>query len=97
MAAVQFINSSLLIYMHIIKEKSKPPEHKEPFAIPANVVEDVMKNPFAGDGNKTPSEHLQMIEERCSLFKLSGISHDEVKSKLFCVSLKGVQRSGFIL
>ena len=95
MAVVQAINSSLLSYMHIIREPGKSPDPYDAFAIPTNVVEDVMRNQFSGDGSIGPSDHLYMIEARCSLFKLSGISQDDVKKKLFYVSLKGEARNWY--
>ena len=54
-----------------------------------------MKKALSGDGSKTALDHLQMIEERCSLFKLSGISEEEVKRKLFYLSLSGDARIWF--
>ena len=81
--------------MHIIREPEKPPDLYDAFAIPANVVEDVMREQFLGDGSIGPSDNLYLIEARCSLFKLSGISQDEVKKKLFYVSLKGEARNWY--
>jgi hypothetical protein len=34
-------------------------------------------------------DHLQLIEDRCTLFKLAEISEDEVKRKLLYLSLDG--------
>jgi hypothetical protein len=45
-----------------------------------------MKDPFTSDEIQGPSNKL---EASCSIFKLSGISHDDVKKKLFYVSLQG--------
>jgi hypothetical protein len=44
-----------------------------------------MKDPFTSDGIQGPSYHLYKLEVRYSLFKLLGISHDEVRKKLFYV------------
>ena len=50
---------------------------------------------FAGDGSKSALDHLQLIEDRCSLFKLAGISEEEVKRKLLYLSLTGEARIWF--
>jgi hypothetical protein len=47
-----------------------------------------MKDMFTSDGSQEPSDHLYKLEARCSLFKLSGISHANVKN-FFYVSLQG--------
>ena len=44
-------------------------------------VKRVMKNPFTGDGTKSAREHVEMIEEICGLFRLPGISEDQVKKE----------------
>jgi hypothetical protein len=59
------------------KEKKKKKEL--PFIIPPDVVRDIIKDPFTGEGSQGPSDHLYKLEARCSLFKLSGIFHDDVK------------------
>ena len=46
-----------------------------------------MKNPFTGDGIKFAREHVEIIEEICGLFRLPGISEDQVKRKLLYLSL----------
>jgi hypothetical protein len=42
---------------------------------------------FSGDGSRSALDHLQLIEDRCMLFKLAKISKDEVKRKLLYLSL----------
>jgi hypothetical protein len=42
---------------------------------------------FSGDGSRSALDHLQLIEDRCMLFKLAEISKDEVKRKLLYLSL----------
>jgi hypothetical protein len=51
-----------------------------------------MKLTFAGDGNQTYMGHLQAIEDLRSLFKLTGIHHDDMKRKLLYLSLLGSAR-----
>ena len=59
-----------------------------PFKIPIKIVERVMNNCYFGDGIVHPGDHLLFIHELCELFKCAGISMDQVKRKLFSLSLK---------
>lgn len=40
------------------------------------------------NGSVYPKDHLLMIEEKCGLFRIAGLSHDEVKKKLFLKPLE---------
>jgi hypothetical protein len=60
-----------------------------PFKIPMKIVEHVMNNCYLGDGTVHPGDHLLFIHELCELFKCAGISMNQVKRKLFSLSLKG--------
>ena len=92
----EVMNASLLSYVHSVKKNIyESPEPEREYQIPTGAIKDVMKEAFSGDGSKTALDHLQMIEERCSLFKLSGISQEEVKRKLFYLSLSGDARIWF--
>ena len=62
------------------------------FKIPIGHVKRVMKDPFAGDGTKSTCEHMERIEYVCGLFRLPGISEDQVKRKLLYLSLFGNAR-----
>ena len=66
-----------------------PPAELDAFKIPMKIVERVMNNCYYGDGTVHPGEHLLFIHELCGLFKCAGISTDQVKKKLFSLSLKG--------
>jgi hypothetical protein len=44
---------------------------------------------YLGDGTVHPGDHLLFIHELCELFKCAGISRNQVKRKLFSLSLKG--------
>jgi hypothetical protein len=48
-----------------------------------------MNNCYLGDGTVHPRDHLLFIQELCELFKYAGISMNQVKRKLFSLSLKG--------
>ena len=45
-------------------------------------------NPFTGDGTSHPDLHLIYVDEVCGLFKLASLPEDEVKKKVFPLSLK---------
>ena len=66
-----------------------PPVPRIPFKIPMKIVESFVNNCYYGDGTVHPGEHLLFIHELCGLFKCAGISTDQVKKKLFSLSLKG--------
>ena len=59
------------------------------FEIPSGMIENLLDNPFAGDGTMRPDEHLIYVDEVCGLFKLAGVSGDAIKKKFFPLSLKG--------
>jgi hypothetical protein len=60
-----------------------------PFKIPTKIIEHVLNNRYFGDGTVHPGDHLLFIHKLCELFKCTGISMDQVKRKLFSLSLKG--------
>jgi hypothetical protein len=83
------VNAALTSYFYTILHHDEKKKKEPPFIIPPNTVNDIMKDPFTGDGSQGPSDHLRKLEARCSLFKQSGISHDDVKKKLFYVCFQG--------
>ena len=52
------------------------------------MLEKLLANPFAGDGSSHRDLHLIYVDEVCGLFKLAGLPEDEVKKKVFPLSLK---------
>jgi hypothetical protein len=60
-----------------------------PFKIPMKIVERAMNNCYLGNGTVHRGDHLLFIHELCELFKCAGISMNQVKRKLFSLSLKG--------
>ena len=52
------------------------------------MIEQLLANPYAGDGIEHPDIHMIYVEEICGLFKLVGLPEDEVKKKVFPLSLK---------
>ena len=59
------------------------------YEIPSGMIEQLLVNPYAGDGTKHPDMHLIYVDEICGLFSLAGLSEDEAKKKVFPLSLKG--------
>ena len=53
------------------------------------MIEKLLANPYAGDGTLHPDMHLIYVDEVCGLFKIVGLPRDEVKKKVFPLSLKG--------
>ena len=53
------------------------------------MIEQLLANPYAGDGTEHPDMHLIYVEQICGLFKLAGLPEDEMKKKVFPLSLKG--------
>ena len=58
------------------------------YEIPS-MLEQLLAKPYAGDGTEHPDTHLLYVNEICGLFKLAGLPEDEVKKKVFPLSLKG--------
>ena len=52
-------------------------------------IEQLLANPYAGDGTEHPDMHLIYVEQICGLFKLAGLPRDEVMTKVLPLSLKG--------
>ena len=52
------------------------------------MIEQLLANPYAGDGTEHPDMHLIYVEEICGLFKLADLPGDEFKKKVFPLSLK---------
>jgi hypothetical protein len=85
-------------FFHSLKNsKNFVYKKKEPsFIIPTHVVKDILKVPFTSDASQGPSDHLYKLEARCSLLKLSGISHDNIMKKLFTCLCRVKQKNDTI-
>ena len=75
-----------------VRVSPKPTQHAAPtknvyFEIPSGILEKLLANQY--DGTSHPDMHLIFIDEVCGLFKLAGLTGDEVKRKVFPLSLKG--------
>ena len=72
----------------IIPQPTAPTENIE-YEIPSGMLEQLLANPYAGDGTEHPDMHLINVERSCGLFKLAGLPRDEVMKKVFPLSSKG--------
>ena len=59
-------------------QPTAPTENIE-YKIPSGMIEQLLANPFAGDGTEHPDMHLIYVDEICGLFKLEGLPRDETK------------------
>ena len=67
------------------------------YEIPSGMVEQLLANPYAGDGTEHPDMHLIYVDEICGLFKLAGMPEDDIKKKVFPLSFKGEALTWFKL
>ena len=58
------------------------------YEIPSGMIEQLLANPYAGDGTEHPDMHLIYVEQICGLFKFVGLLGDEVMKKVFPLSFK---------
>ena len=58
------------------------------YEILSGMIDKLLANPYEGDGTLHPNMHLIYVDEVCGLFKLAGLPKDEVKKKVFPLSLK---------
>ena len=61
-------------------QPTSPTENIE-YEIPSGMLEQLLANPYAGDGTEHPDMHLIYVDEICRLFKLAGLPRDEAKKK----------------
>ena len=59
------------------------------YEIPSGMIEQLLANPYEGDGTEHPDMHSIYVEQICGLFKLAGLPRDEFMKKVFPLSLKG--------
>ena len=72
----------------VTPQPTAPTENIE-YVIPSGMIEQLLANPYVGDGTEHPYMHLIYVEQICGLFKLAGLPGDEVNKKVFPLSLKG--------
>ena len=66
------------------------------YEIPSGMIEQLLANPYEGDGTVHPDMHLIHVDEIHGLFKLVGLPGDEVK-KFLPLSLKGKALTWYML
>jgi hypothetical protein len=81
-------------YIYTIKVVEAPVP-KVGYKIPTGHVRRIMEHHFTRDGSKSVKDHVEMIDDICSLFRLPGISEDEVRRKLLYLSLSGNAREWY--
>jgi hypothetical protein len=73
------------------KVTTKSSESQKEYQIPINAIFNLLKS-FSDKESRYALDHLQLIEDRCTLFKLAKFSEDEMKRKLLYLSLDGDAR-----
>ena len=53
-------------------QPTAPTENIE-YEIPSGMIEQLLANPYAGDGTEHPDMHLIYVEQICGLFKVAGV------------------------
>ena len=71
----------------VTPQPTAPTENIE-YEIPSGMIEQLLANPYAGDGTEHPDMHLIYVEQICGLFKLAGLPGDRVMKKVFPLSLR---------
>ena len=56
----------------LIAPQPTAPTKNIAYEIPLGMIEQLLANPYAGDGTEHPDMHLIYVEQICGLFKLAG-------------------------
>ena len=75
--------SSPCLEPQLIAPQPTAPTKNIEYEIPSSMIEQLLANPYAGDGTEHPDMHLIYVEQICGLFKLAGLPGDEVVKKVF--------------
>ena len=90
-------NNPLRVLFGVSSPRSEPqlvgpqptvPTENIEYEIPSGMLEQLLANPYAGDGTEHPDMHLIYVVEICGLFKLAGLPGDEAKKKVFPLFLR---------
>ena len=65
----------------VTPQPTAPTENIE-YEIPSGMIEQLLANPYAGDGTEHPDMHLIYVDEIGGLFMLAGLLRDEAKKKV---------------
>jgi hypothetical protein len=86
------MNTALVSFMYTaVKVRTKTVESPKEYQIPIHIVFDILKS--FPDGSTSTTDHLQLMEDRCTLFKLAEVSEGEAKKKLLYLSLDDEPRA----
>ena len=66
----------------VVPQPTAPTENIE-YEIPSDMIEQLLANPYVGDGTEHLDMHLIYVEEICGLFKVAGLPGDEFKKKVY--------------
>jgi hypothetical protein len=89
---VDYMQTTLISYMYpATNVTTKYAQSQKEYQIHMSDIFNLLKS-FSGAGTRSTLDHLQLIEDRCTLFKLAKISKDEMKRKLLYLSLDGDAR-----
>ena len=89
--------SSLRPKPQLVSPQATAPTKNIGYETPSGMIEQLLANPYAGDGTEHPDMHLIHVEQICGLFKLAGLPGDEVMKKVFPLSLKGKALACYLL
>ena len=77
------VSSPRPVEQGVAPQPTEPTENENVcFEISSGMIENLLANPFLGDGTKHPDEHLIYVDQVCGLFKLAGVPGDVVKKKV---------------
>ena len=79
---------SPLLWPQLSTPQPTAPTEKIEYEIPSGMTQQLLDNPYVGDGTEHPDMHLIYVEQICGLFKLACLPWDEVMKKVFPLSLK---------
>ena len=65
----------------LVAPQPTAPTENISYEITSGMIEQLLANPYAGDGTEHPDMHLIYVDEICGLFKLAGLPRDEAKKK----------------
>ena len=82
-----FLQSSSRTEAQRVAPQPTAPTENISYEIPSGMIEQLLANSYAGDGTKHPDMHLIHVDEICALFKLAGLSGDEVNKKVLPLTL----------
>ena len=75
---------------------SADPIHSTSYELSSGFTALVQENSFSGRDCENPYHHLREFEQVCSCKKISGMTHETLKRKLFPFSLSGEAKQWYI-